>query len=278
MVLRSVSKQTRSDSNRKGIQIVLTSALRAEHANGPRAVSAKLRTLPDQIAEQLGMAIVEGVYVGGERILEQKLSEDYGVSRGPVRDALRVLEERGLVQIFPRRGAYAVRVSLDLIADLFNVRASLLGLSARYLARSRDAAGLADLAAKAAALRAMADNPAIDPTSFALANGRLGAVLYRHSGSDYLARFLREQGDKSIWGLIWRQRPLDFLTLERRHESTRLWTAVSDTVSTGDEHEAERLVQEVMFASRDSALRVLAELRNESVAPAKILRARPGSD
>lgn len=241
----------------------------------PRAGS-RLRTLPEQIAEQLGMAIVEGAYPNGERIVEQKLSLDYGVSRGPVRDALRSLEKRGLVRIFPRRGAYAVPLSLDLLADMFNIRAKLLGLAGRYLAQSRPEAGLADLDARTRALAEAADDPDVDSMSFAMANGRLGATLYRHCGSDYLADFLRDQGDRSIWGLIWRQRPLDFMTAERRHESVGMWTSVNAAVHAGDELKAERAVQRIMYSSRDHVIATLALVRPERVDPAKLIQ--PGED
>lgn len=232
---------------------------------------SRLRTLPEQIAEQLGMAIVEGSYAEGERIVEQKLSDDYGVSRGPVRDALRALEARGLVRIYPRRGAYAVPLSLDLLADMFNIRARLLGLAACYLARSRPPAGLADLKARAEALTAAADDPGIGSMDFAMANGRLGAALYRHCGSDYLATFLRDQGDRSIWGLIWRQRPLDFLTPERRRESAAIWAEASRAIHSGDEAAAEQAVHEIMYTSRDQVIGTLGQVRSERVSPAKIL-------
>lgn len=240
-----------------------------------RNASARLRTLPEQIAEQLGMAIIDGAYAGGQRILEQTLSDEYGVSRGPVRDALRVLQERGLVQIFPRRGAYAVEVSLDVIADMFNIRGVLLGLAARYFARSRPPAGLAEFSAKTEALAALAGEPAVDATAFALENGRLGAALYRHCGSEYLTGFLREQGHKSFWGLIWRQRPLDFLTPQRRHEAAQLWATVAKAIAAGDEYEADAVVQQIIFSSRDSALAVLSALRKDAVASPRLLEARP---
>lgn len=256
--------------------MVLETTERPRHvpAEG-RGSGTRLRTLPEQIAEQLGMAIVEGAYAEGERIIEQKVSDDYGVSRGPVRDALRALETRGLVRIYPRRGAYAVPLSLDLLADMFNIRARLLGLAACYLAQSRPPAGLADLKERAEALAAAVDDPSIGSMEFAMANGRLGAALYRHCGSDYLAAFLRDQGDRSIWGLIWRQRPLDFLTPERRQESARIWSDVSRAIHAGETSAAENAVYAIMYSSRDNVIARLSETRSESVPDSKLL-AIPG--
>ncbi|WP_439572936.1 GntR family transcriptional regulator [Phreatobacter sp.] len=254
--------------------MVLETTDRPRHTPGEGRGSngGRLRTLPEQIAEQLGMAIVEGAYAHGERIVEQKLSDDYGVSRGPVRDALRALETRGLVRIYPRRGAYAVPLSLDLLADMFNIRARLLGLAACYLARSRPPAGLSDLKTRAEALVAAVDDPDIGSMEFAMANGRLGAALYRHCGSDYLADFLRDQGDRSIWGLIWRQRPLDFLTTERRRESATIWTEASLAIHDGNEAAAERAVQAIMYTSRDQVIATLGQVRSETVSRHKLIQ------
>lgn len=238
-----------------------------------RTGGSRLRTLPEQIAEHLGMAIVEGAYSYGERIVEQKLSQDYGVSRGPVRDALRSLEKRGLVRIYPRRGAYAMPLSLDRLADVFNVRAELLGLAARYMARRRPETGLADLATRTRELAAAVDDPAVDAMGFALANGRLGAVIYRHCGSDYLADLLRDQSNRSIWDFIWRQRPLDFLTPERRQESAALWSAANAAVQAGDDTAAERAIHRIMFSSRDHVIATLAHVRADSIDPARLISA-----
>lgn len=234
---------------------------------------SRLRTLPEQIAEQLGMAIVEGVFADGERIIEQKVSLSYGVSRGPVRDALRSLEKRGLVRIYPRRGAYAVALSLDRLADVFNVRAELLGLAARYVARRRPAAGLADLARRTRELEAVVDDPVVDAMEFALANGRLGAVLYRHCGSDYLADLLRDQSNRSIWDFIWRRKPIDFLTSERRREAAALWSKANEAIQAGDEKSAEAAVHRLMVSSRDYVISSLAAPGGDGADPAILVGA-----
>ncbi len=67
------------------------------------------RTIPDQVAEELGAEIVSGRRKAGERLVELDLARDFSVSRGPIREAIRILERRRLVDIFPRRGAYISR-------------------------------------------------------------------------------------------------------------------------------------------------------------------------
>src|SRR5437870_2058546 len=67
----------------------------------PRRRGERARTIPEQIADHLGGAIVAGDYRSGERVREQEIAGLYGVSRGPVREAIRALERRGLVEFFP---------------------------------------------------------------------------------------------------------------------------------------------------------------------------------
>jgi DNA-binding GntR family transcriptional regulator len=230
------------------------------------------RTLPEQIADHLGVAIVNGEYRGGERVREQALAGLYGVSRGPVREAIRMLEKRGLVELFPRRGAYVVQITLEAIADIFNIRATLLGLAARCFARVPTAEGLADLERRAEPMRALLSEPDADPVEFALAVGRHGAAIYRHCGNGQLTRMLRGQNEGSLWGLIWRERPLDFHNLARRQEAVADWTRVRECIQGGDDATAERITRKALFDSRDAALETLRRMRQQVVHPSRRIR------
>jgi DNA-binding GntR family transcriptional regulator len=81
-------------------------------------------------------AIVEGDLVPGQRLAEQQLAEELGVSRTPVREALRRLALEGFVVMVPRRGAYVAGMSLKDMNDVFELRMALEGLGA-YLAAQR---------------------------------------------------------------------------------------------------------------------------------------------
>ncbi|MBX6376050.1 MAG: GntR family transcriptional regulator [Acetobacteraceae bacterium] len=244
-----------------------------EAASVPRRRGDRPRTIPEQIADHLGTAILRGEYAAGERIREQEVAQLYGVSRGPVREAIRSLARRGMVEFYPRRGAYAVGVSLDLIADFFNLRAALLGLAARCFVRVASPAGMAELEAGISRLRSLAADPLTDPVAFALEVGRAGATLYRHCGNAHLVRTLREQVHGSLWGLIWRERPLDFFTPERRRQTLDIFLGIEAAARQGDEGEAERLTRRLLFESRDHALETLAAIRQEAVDPTKMLTA-----
>jgi DNA-binding GntR family transcriptional regulator len=72
----------------------------------------------DQLVVVLREAIVSGQLAPNERLIEDDLAKEFGVSRGPVREALQRLEQEGLVESFPHRGTAVMDVSLDEIAKV----------------------------------------------------------------------------------------------------------------------------------------------------------------
>jgi DNA-binding GntR family transcriptional regulator len=91
------------------------------------------------VADELRRLILTGRHKPGDRLVEDKLSAELGVSRVPVREALRALAAEGLVDIPPRRGASVAALSPDVARDLVEVRATLEGLNARLAARHHEA-------------------------------------------------------------------------------------------------------------------------------------------
>lgn len=90
------------------------------------------------IRDTLRERILGGEFTPGDRLVEGKLSEEMGVSRIPVREALRALASEGLVTIEPRRGASVAILSDDIAYDMVEVRATLEGLNAKLAAQRRD--------------------------------------------------------------------------------------------------------------------------------------------
>lgn len=94
------------------------------------------RPLREIVYEELKMQILTGKIVPGTRLMEVELAADMGVSRTPIREAIRKLEKEGLVTIEPRRGAYASQISVKDMVDILEVRQDMEGLAA-YFASSR---------------------------------------------------------------------------------------------------------------------------------------------
>lgn len=85
--------------------------------------------LREVVCESLREAIRNGVLKPGERIMEIQLAEELGVSRTPVREAIRKLELEGYVVMMPRRGTYVANMSIRDINEIFEIRTALESLS-----------------------------------------------------------------------------------------------------------------------------------------------------
>ena len=88
------------------------------------------RPLRELVYEELKRQILRGKITPGTRMMEVELAEEMGVSRTPVREAIRKLEKEGLVTIEPRRGAYASEISVKDMVDVLEVREDLEGFEA----------------------------------------------------------------------------------------------------------------------------------------------------
>ena len=86
-------------------------------------------TLPATIADQLRELIIEGAFAPGSRLNERKLCDRLGVSRTPLREAFRLLESDGLVELHPNRGAHVVALSENDIRESFELMGALEALS-----------------------------------------------------------------------------------------------------------------------------------------------------
>ncbi len=89
------------------------------------------KPLRELVFEALREAIISGTLRPGERLMEVQLADELGVSRTPVREAIRKLEHDGFVVMIPRKGAYVADMSLKDVAEIFDVRRALEALAAQ---------------------------------------------------------------------------------------------------------------------------------------------------
>ena len=92
------------------------------------------KPLRDIIYDDLKMGILTGKILPGTRLLEVELADKMGVSRTPVREAIRRLEKEGLVNIEPRHGAYAAKVSVEDMIEILEVRELMESMAAQLAA------------------------------------------------------------------------------------------------------------------------------------------------
>lgn len=102
--------------------------------NAPRATPLRRQSLYEAVTERLRDMVLEGELAPGSRISEKQLCEAFEVSPTPLRQALKVLVNEGLVEMLPNRGAKVTEVDIQEVADLFEVMAVLEGLSGTLLA------------------------------------------------------------------------------------------------------------------------------------------------
>jgi len=110
-----------------------------------------------RVADELRTAILHGVYPPGTRLRQEELAGQYGASRVPVREALRLLESEGLVTTVANAGAWIAKLSLDECVELYQVRERIEPLLLRYSLPTLDDRRIDRLAALAEQMRETSD-------------------------------------------------------------------------------------------------------------------------
>lgn len=234
-----------------------------------RGAAPLTQSLPEQIAAQLSARIVTGRYAPGQRIMEQAVAVEFAVSRGPVREALRLLERDGLVTILPRRGAQITNLTSAEVKEIFDIRAVLNGLRDRELAEDPERLRLLPvLEAEVAKLARLARQPesgeAYVETVFAL-----NRMLTRAVRNVRLRTILESLALQTL-----RYSKLGLSTPQRRRQSVQHWQKLVKAIGDGDGAAAERIARQRVLDSRDAAIRKLeAERASESTHEGRARRA-----
>ncbi len=103
------------------------------------------KPLREVVFEHLRNSILDGSLKPGERLMELQLAEQLGVSRTPIREAIRKLELEGLVEMIARKGAYVADLSIKDILDALEVRMNLEGLAANLASQRMDEEDIGEL-------------------------------------------------------------------------------------------------------------------------------------
>lgn len=217
-----------------------------------KPVGRQLQTLPDQIAERIFAAIAAGEYAPGERIREETLAEQFEVSQGPVREALRILEKDSVVRILPNRGAHVTQLSVKEVSDIFEIRRNLFGaLVARFTAE--EAARLAAIVEPdIRALDALAQDSNAG-SKYSEIVFRLSRTFRQACSNERMAEILESLARQTL-----RYSQLGLATPARRKESVRNWRAIQKALKAGEVMAAAEAVEKLMDDSRREAIRQLA--------------------
>ena len=147
----------------------------------------------DRVYKQLRRDILRGRLKPGERLVERRLAAQLGASRTPVREALRSLQQEGLVYHSPHRGAVVAEVRDEDINEVYRIRAVLEGLAARMAAERIQPEQLARLPDLLEAIQQCAEAGDLDGLD--RAHQEFNDVIYRAADSPRLYRMITSLAD-----------------------------------------------------------------------------------
>jgi DNA-binding GntR family transcriptional regulator len=193
------------------------------------------RTRADDIRFQLAEEIVRGTLAPGAPLDEAGLASRFGISRTPVREALRLLAASGLVELRPHRGAIVTRLSEDRLVQLFIAMAELEGVCAGLAAEAMTAADRRRLETVHLSLAALVRDG--DLAGYQVANETFHGVIYEGAHNPYLAE-------------------LTFATRSRLAPFRRQqFNTLGRLARSYDEHD--QVVEAILRADRDTAARAM---------------------
>lgn len=147
---------------------------------------------PVVIAERIRALIQAGSVGAGTHLGTVELAERFGVSRGPVREALRLLETAGLVRVIPRKGAFVAALGDAEVRDVLAIREVLFALLAERCARSPSHDDLSKLGQACTELEALARKADCTPREFQVGTYRFVSVMHRMAGMTRLTDAIRD--------------------------------------------------------------------------------------
>jgi DNA-binding GntR family transcriptional regulator len=171
--------------------------------------------LREQIKDVILQRIVEGTYEPGGRIVETRVAQELGVSQGPVREALRDLEQLGCVVHEPNRGCSVREFSAEELLEAFPVRAALEALAARLAAERITEDELGELERMLARMRRAARRR--DAHDQSQANASFHATIVRAARNATLERQWRMLEPFSRTYLTVSRPGIDLVHLSNRH-------------------------------------------------------------
>jgi len=253
---RAASAPRLTELSRQTVKRNLAATSLGQQVNsGPPAPAPRLLPMVDQIAQVLTDEIARGVYKPDERIREQELAQRFQVSRGPIREALRVLEADGLVQILPWRGAVVAARSAKEMNENAEVRATLFELAARLAASNASLEQIARIKEEAGKLKALADDPE-RIMDYKEQSARTGRNVSEASGNSQLSALLTSLARRTLRHCSY----LGLSTPERRRRSSQLWAKLAAAIAARNADRAGSTARKLVEESQQHAMAMLREL------------------
>lgn len=206
-------------------------------------IAAGGNTLVDDLAARIRAKIMSGEIPIGAPLRQAELAEEFGISRTPVREALRQLQTGGLIEVVPNRGAI-VRVPVPWeVREVYEVRAELEALAARRAVARLSPAAIDELRAANDAMYQHSLEVAADiatDTGTGADNDQFHSRIYEASGNTRLSRMLAEINDafpRNVSALVLHDDP------RHREENFQEHAQIVDAVAAGDAEKASELMR-----------------------------------
>ena len=215
--------------------------------------------LSERLRESIEEEIATGKLLPGTRLDEVELATRFGVSRTPIREALRLLLGEGLVEMRPQRGAVVAQATPQRLIEMFEVMAELEGMCVRLAARRLTEPEMAEIEALHDACRGSA--AARDADAYFYANERFHYALYAASHNT----FLFEQAS----ALQRKLRPYRRLQLRVRNRPQRSFEehqAIVDALREGDAEKAVRAIRSHVVVQGERFADLIASLSQMATA------------
>jgi GntR family transcriptional regulator of gluconate operon len=149
------------------------------------------RSLAEDAADRVRREILTGGFRQGERLVEARIAQELGISRGPLREAFKLLRAEGLLKEEPNRGTFVVRLSGTDVRDIFELREALETMAVRLVVDRRRTSELRDLRRLLSRLEDAASKGDVQAVS--RADLALHEAICRLSGNAHLhAAFTRD--------------------------------------------------------------------------------------
>ena len=203
--------------------------------------------LHEQVAVRLRTMLVEGRIAPGAKLIERELCELLGVSRTPLREAIKLLAAEGLVDLLPHRGAVAVRLTDSDVEQSFEVLAELEGLSGELAARRISDAELAEI--RALHFEMLACHARSDLSGYYRLNARIHEAINRAAHNPVLTQAYRSINAR-VQALRFRtnQDSVKWQLAVQEHE------AIVQALAARDAERLRRLLNEHLRHKRDAVL------------------------
>ncbi|HWB66100.1 MAG TPA: GntR family transcriptional regulator [Mycobacteriales bacterium] len=205
-------------------------------------IGAQHQSLDDVVRDEILHRIMSGALAPGARLIESSIADELGVSRGPVRAAIRQLEIEGFVVLAPRRGASVATITATEALECYEIRTVLEGLAARLATERRTEADIERLQTILSDGDALLAKKRWDQLS--QLNAEFHAALAIASGNSELLALMRQFSTRITW----------MFARSAQQRGGQAWhehAEIVDAIVRRDSALASRLAQEHIRASRE---------------------------